>query len=170
MTDREADCCVKGQNAFNQLQHAVEKWAKKNKGASSVHSPRATNSPLEAGPERQDETENSPKGWSDLRLGPISRRKLSFRPLLTSRQQERITPLSVRLVLLSLIATSFSPALARARTHTHTANFNSSANKLHSCVSSFFCSCHLFVRLSAHICRGRTTGSYQQTVLEEHKY
>lgn len=24
--DRKADCCIKGKNAFNQLQHTVEKW------------------------------------------------------------------------------------------------------------------------------------------------
>lgn len=57
-TDREADCCVKGQNAFNQLQLARRKKRKQGEKiqepAPSIHYERQTPLLRRSGETRQD--------------------------------------------------------------------------------------------------------------------
>lgn len=63
----------------------------KNQDILSPHSPfRKSDTVAETEKRHKDKAENSPKGWLDLQLRPISQQKAFF-PLSTNREHGRIT-------------------------------------------------------------------------------
>lgn len=152
--EREADYVLKGKMSSTTTTVRAVKRNRVKYWAHAVHSQRATNSPPET--ERKDKARLKihQRDGQISSSGQLAGRNSLFPPNNSSAWKDH--PLSVRLMPLSFIATSFPLSLHHIRTHTHarTHTFNSSMNKLRS--FSLFCSCHLSVRLSAHICTGRT--------------
>ena len=148
---REGRLCVKGQNVMFLINYSTC-HEKKQDEIFSPHCPLIESDTLcsKDGGKRHEDKTGLKIHQRDGQISSSGQLAGRNSPPPTTRQQERITLCLSDSCLYPLL---LLPVHSLYATHAHP--FNSYMNKLHSC-NSLFCSCHLSVRLSAHICPGRT--------------